>query len=137
MALATDPNALAGYRRAFAKRGQQVLIRRISGIAPNAVTFSVQVAAIVMDYVPKAPVGTTAGEGDITLGARTVIVLADDLAQQNFPLPVVKGDKVVTNAVPSMLGQGSIKGDEELNVISADPNKRGVAGAIDIMAEGV
>lgn len=137
MTLATDPNALAGYRRAFLKRGQTVLVRRVSGAAPNSATFDARVTAIVMDYVPKSPVDNLQPEGAVTLGSRNVIVIADDLAQANFPLPVIKNDKIVINAVEAQLGGGSKAGDEELNIINVDPNKRGVAGAIDIVAEGV
>jgi hypothetical protein len=136
MTLATDPNALAGYRRALAKRGQSVIVRRISGVAPNAVKFDARVSAIVMDYLAKPPVEGMRPEGEITLGARNVIVLADDLAGANFPLPVAKNDKVVINPTEAALGEGTAAGDEELNILSVDPNKRGVAGAIDIVAMG-
>jgi hypothetical protein len=133
----TDPNAVAGYRRALARRGQQVIVRRISGDAPNAVTFDARVAAIVMDYQPKQPVSEIKPEGGITLGARNVIVLTADLVAARFPLPVTKNDKVVTNPSAALLGRGTAAGDEELNIIAVDPYKRGIAGAIDIVAEGV
>ena len=119
-----DPNALAGYRRALARRGVSVTVRRITGEAPNATTFDATVTALVMDYVPKAPVADVRPEGEITLGARNVIVLADDLAAASFPLPVQKHDKVVVDG-------------EELDVMSVDPNKRGIADAIELVAQGV
>lgn len=130
-----DPNALAGYRRALLRRGRQVIVRRISGAAPSTTVVNAAVTAIVMDYVPKAPVASLQPEGAITLGARNVIVLSDDLAAENFPLPVAKNDKIVLNADPALLGTGN--GDEELNIMSVDPYKRGIAGAIDIVAEGI
>ena len=72
----------------------------------------------------KAPVADVRPEGEITLGARNVIVLADDLAAADFPLPVQKHDKVVVDG-------------EELDVMSIDPNKRGIADAIELVAQGV
>jgi hypothetical protein len=123
-----DANALAGYRRAIARRGQPVIVRRVNGDAPNTATFDARVPAIVMDYVAKQPVAGVKPEGDITLGARNVILLEDDLRQKRFPLPVTKNDKVIVLGI-----EGE---DEELNIMELDPNKRRIAGAIDIVAEG-
>jgi hypothetical protein len=81
-----------------------------------------------MDYVAKQPVADVKPEGDITLGARNVILLEDDLRQKRFPLPVTKNDKVIV--------LGAEGEDEELNIMEFDPNKRRIAGAIDIVAEG-
>jgi hypothetical protein len=119
-----DQTAIAGYRRAMARRGEPVIVRRVNGIAPNAAIFDANVTGIVMDYLAKGDVLTVQPEGGITLGARNVIVLESDLVAARFPLPVTKNDKVVV--------QG-----EELNIISVDPSKRGIAGALDIVAEGV
>ena len=132
-----DPNAVAGYRRALARRGQTVLVRRISGDDANSVRIDAQVAAIVMDYQPKTPVAEIKPEGGITLGARNVIVLEADLSAKRFPLPVTKNDKVVVNLNPAALGTGADNGDQELNIVAVDMFKRGIAGAIDIVAEGV
>jgi 5-formyltetrahydrofolate cyclo-ligase len=43
---------------------------------------------------------------------------------------------VVVNNNPAALGKGAAYGDEELNIMAVDPFKRGIAGAIDIVAEG-
>jgi hypothetical protein len=105
-----------------------VIVRRVNGDAPNTATFDARVLAIVMDYVAKQPVADVKPEGNITLGARNVILLEDDLRQKRFPLPVTKNDKVIVLGV-----EGE---DEELNIMEFDPNKRRIAGAIDIVAEG-
>lgn len=131
-------NAVAAYRRAIAARGdQRVIVRRISGAAPNTARTDAKVGAIVMDYLPKTPVGGDAAAAAITLGARTVIVIAADLRAARFPLPLLKNDKIVLNPDAAQLGNGTAAGDEELNIMSVDANKRGVAGAIEIAAEGV
>jgi hypothetical protein len=54
---------------------------------------------------------------------RLIIVLSDDLAAKNFPLPLRKNDKALV--------QG-----EWLNIENLDPSKRGIAGAIEIHAKG-
>lgn len=116
--------ALAGYRRAIHARGEFVTVRRISGVAPNATVFNANVRAIVMDYKPQTPVMKVDPEGAVTLGARTIIVLDADLRDASYPLPISKNDKVVVRG-------------EELNIMSVDPNTRNVAGAVEIVAEGV
>ena len=117
-------NALAGYERALAVRGEPVIVRRIGGQAPNTATFDANVSAIVMDYIAKTPVDDVRPEGGVTLGARNIIVLDRDLRNARFPLPITKNDKIVVRG-------------EELNIMSVDPSKRAVAGAWDIVAEGV
>lgn len=119
-----DSNIVAGYRRAIARRPTPVIVRRITGVAPNATTDDVCIDGIVTDYIPKAPVANVTPEGAITLGARFVVLLGEDLVAQGFELPVAKNDKVVV-------------GGEELNIMSVDPYKRALAGAIEIVAEGV
>mgnify|MGYP001170202292 CR=1 FL=1 len=119
----TNANALAGYRRALAARGEPVTVRRINGDAASTAIFDANVIGIVMDYLPKPPVGTDKPEGAITLGARNVVVLNDDLQNARFPLPITKNDKVVVRG-------------EELNIMSVDPSKRGAADAWDIVAMG-
>jgi hypothetical protein len=122
--ISTDPDAVEAYREAIAERGQRVIVRRVTGQAPNVGIFDADVGAIVMDYIAKPPVSTESPEGAVTLGARNIIVLEADLKAKHFPLPLAKNDKVIVDG-------------EELNVMSADPNKKRIAGAIDIVAEGV
>lgn len=119
-----DPSVVAGYRRALGRRGQDVTFRRVVGQAPNAIVVNATVSAIVMDYVPEAAVMPVKREGAITQGGRHIIVLADDLAEKHFPLPLVKHDKAIING-------------ETLDIFSVDANKRGLAGAIDVLAVGV
>ena len=132
-----DPNVQAGYRRMLARRGQWVIVRRVTGDAPNVTTFNAMVLADVQDYVPKSAVSDIKPEGGITLGARNVILLACDLTSLSFQLPVTKNDKIVLNASSALLGSGVAGGDEELNIMIVDANKRLIAGAIDIVCEGV
>lgn len=134
-----DENAVEGFRRALERRGHWVLIRRVSGNAPSSTNLDAEVRAIVTGYKPQQPVGSASGdrEAAITLGARMVLVSAADLKDRRFPLPVKKNDKVVLNDDKTKLGTGTAGGDEELNVMSADPNTRHIAGAIELVAEGV
>lgn len=132
-----DPNVQAGYRRMLKRRGLWVIVRRVTGDAPNVTTFNATVLADVQDYVPKSAVSDIKPEGGITLGARNVILLGCDLTDLGFQLPVTKNDKIVLNASSTALGSGVDNGDEELNIMAADANKRAIAGAIDIVAEGV
>lgn len=126
----SDPSILAGYRRALLRRGQPVLVRRVSGDAPNVATFDAAVTAIVMSYTPQPDVMAIKPEGGITQGDRMVIVIADDLATVRFPLPVIKNDKIV-------LLDASGNPVEVLNVTDPDPYKRALGGAIELKAEGV
>lgn len=122
----TDPGVVATYRRALARRGEPVTFRRVTGQAPNAVTFSATVQAMVADYVPQGDVMPIKREGGITQGARKIIVLAEDLALARFPVPLVKNDKVVVGDIPAAL-----------NVESVDGKKRALAGAVEVVATGV
>lgn len=126
----SDPGILAGYRRALARRGQPVLVRRVSGDAPNVATFDAPVSAIVMSYTPQPDVMNIKPEGGITQGNRTVILLVDDLAAVRFPLPVAKNDKIV------LLDDTGAQ-IEVLNVTDPDPYKRALGGAIELRAEGM
>ncbi len=123
MTLASDVNALAGYRRAIARRPTEVTFQRIGGQAPNVGVTSATVNALVMSYTKEADIMPVHPEGGVTLGDRMIIVLADDLAAQNFPLPLRKNDKAVVAG-------------ETLNVETLDPFKRNIAGAIEIQAKG-
>lgn len=118
-----DPNAVAGYREAIAVRGEAVTFRRKTGQAPNVQEFDAPVMAIVMNYQVQPDVMPVMPEGGVTLGDKMIIVLAADLADKNFPLPLRKNDKALV--------QG-----EWLNVETLDPSKRGIAGAIEVHAKG-
>lgn len=116
--------AVAGYRRALAKTGQSVIFRRISGDAPNTATFDAAITAIFRAYQPTAAIGAGARAAAITEGMREFIVLADDLAQAGFPLPLVKNDKLIVAG-------------ETFNVTEVDAGTRFVAGAIEGKCVGV
>jgi hypothetical protein len=64
-------------------------------------------------------------QGAIRQGDREVLVMATDLAQQGFPLPVLKSDRIV-------LATG-----DTLSIIAVDANKRAMSGCIEIDAAGV
>jgi hypothetical protein len=141
-----DDSAVAGYERGIERRGKPVLVVRESGIAPSVEVFKAQVKAIVTDYKPESPIGETKPEGGITMGARSVIVLAHHLREKKFPLPLQKNDKVILldeeQTDPSQQAEAQQDGTtlyqiETLNVASTDPYTRAIAGAIELMAEGV
>jgi hypothetical protein len=120
-----DLNAQEAYRRALAVTGQVVMFQRVTGQAPNAVTFSAQVTAIFRAYQPATPIGgAMVRSAEITEGQREFIVLSDDLAQAEFPLPLLKNDKIVV-------------GTETFNITEVDPGTRIYAGAIEGKAVGV
>lgn len=133
----SDTGAVAGYRRAIARAGITVTFQRWAGAAPNRqLVSSATVTAVVRDYQPdttaEARTGLAASkQGAITEGDRFIIVLADDLAAQRYPLPVLKNDRI---QLPSPAS--GIEGDY-LNVTEVDPFKRAMAGAIELKASGV
>lgn len=127
----SDPSALAAHARAIAKVGVAVVLKRVTGVAPNAKVFSASVRAVVRNYVPDTGSPERAGYastqmGGITQGARQVIVLKRDLANAGFPLPVEKNDKILISAT-----------GDQLNVLHVDATKRDMAGTIELMATGV
>jgi hypothetical protein len=129
--MSVNQSALAGYRRALEARGELVKFQRVTGTAPNTASFYATVMAIVSGYQADSQVmartGYAAGSvGAITQGDRTILVLASDLANENFPLPLKKNDKVTV-----------IASNEYLNIVQVDPSKRNVAGCIELKAAGV
>lgn len=122
-----DSAIVAGYRRAIARRGEQVTFERRTGQATGAKTsvqtVSAVVQAIVMNYQVEPSVMPVEPEGSVTLGDKMIIALEADLLLQEFPLPLRKNDKVL------------VKGDW-LNIETLDPSKRGLAGAVEIHAKG-
>src|ERR1051326_1329354 len=95
-----NPNAQAAYQRARDRVGVPVTFQRVNGNAPNTNTVSANVVAVVRDYAPDFREVARTGYGSsspgaITQGDREVIVLEQDLADQRFPLPVKKNDKIV------------------------------------------
>lgn len=127
-----DPAIVASYRRAIARAGlSAVTFKRITGFAPNTAVVSATVQAVVRDYNPDttsvAQTGYAATKlGAMTEGDRMIIVMATDLFDARFPLPLKKNDKVVI-----------VETGEELNITVVDASKRAVAGAIELKASGV
>ncbi len=129
----SNPQALAGYRRALAVTGQPVIFRRVNGNAPNTQLFDAQVTAIFRAYQPTGEIGAGARGAAITEGLREYIVLSDDLAAANFPLPLQKNDKIV----PGTIVNGSfVPGTEQFNITEVDAGTRIYAGAIEGKAVG-
>jgi hypothetical protein len=128
----TDVSSVSAYREAMAVAGVPITLQRVSGYAPNVtVTSAVSLNAIVRNVQPDttstAESGLSASQpGAITQADRLIIVLADDLAAANFPVPVDRGDQIV---LPDSA--------EVLNVLRVDAYKRRIAGAIEIFAAGV
>jgi len=121
-----DPEMVAAYRDAFREaKARTVTFTRVSGVAPNATTASATVTAIVRNYSGAAS-GGAGSTGAITQGNRSLIVLADDLNDEGFPLPLQKHDKVTLTDTGEML-----------DVQQVDPFKRAAAGAIELQALGV
>ncbi|QXX74241.1 hypothetical protein [Methylovirgula sp. HY1] len=126
-----DPSAEAGHRRAFAKRGIRITVERISGMSPATVSFFAEVTALVQNYTPDGAAASRTGygagaPGGISQGDRTIIVMATDLAERRFPLPLAKNDRITL-----------VTTGERLNVVKVDPDKRAMAGAIELTAAGV
>ena len=120
----------SAYRRAIQRTGELVTVRRVSGTAPRTASFSVEVYANVQTYAPETTEPSEAGYsasqlGGITQNDRKVIIVAQDLADARFPLPVQKNDKIV-------LANGDV-----LNVTGVDEHKRQLAGAIELTAAGI
>jgi hypothetical protein len=129
-----DRNAVAAYRRMLARTGQAVLFRRVSGQAPNVATTDAVVLAVFRAYQPTAPIGSGAKSGAISEGLREFIVLQADLAEQRFPLPLRKNDRIIPG---TMVDDSFVPGTELFNITEVDPGTRIVAGAIAGKAEGV
>ena len=120
----------AAYRRAVQRTGELVTVQRISGTAPRTVSFSVQVWANVQTYAPDSVEPSEAGYsstqlGGITQNDRKVIIVAQDLSDAQFPLPVLKNDKIL------------LTNGDKLNVTGVDEHKRRLAGAIELTAAGI
>ena len=137
MTVEIDQNIQDAYRRALQRRGRWVTVQRVSGNAPNATTFGATVKAMIEGYIPEKPVMDISPEGSITQGARRVIVLQDDLAQKRFPLPLQKNDKVIIADDVESPSPTALLSGEKLNILSVDPFKRALAGAVEILAVGV
>lgn len=85
----TSEEAKEIYRRFLYEVGEKVLIRRYFGIGNNRTKFEVEAQARIVGYKDVELTGT------IIQGDQRVILLQEDLINSQFPLPLVKNDKVV------------------------------------------
>ena len=107
----TPAEIRADYRSMMNERGETVSIRRYTGSGTNRPRFDVDAMAVVTGYAPKDLVGT------IQQGDRKVILLAEDLIDAQFALPITASDKIV------------IRG-KELAIIAPDDSTRRVSGVL-------
>jgi hypothetical protein len=131
--VSVDPAIQASYRDAIARRGRDVKFRRITGEAPNAGKVDAVVKAIVMTATPDPLSSMRSGYSEregagMTFRARHLIVMADDLTTEGFPLPLKENDIVFLDAAAEK---------RRLSITMADPETRALAGAIDVIASGV
>jgi hypothetical protein len=84
----TPEQVKAMYRR-FIGVGEEVIMRRYTGQGATRPRFDVRVMARVTDYSAAELVGS------IEQGDRRVILLADDLIEAQFAIPIRSSDKVV------------------------------------------
>lgn len=107
----TPEQCRATYRRMMELVGETVLIRRYTGTGTNRPKFDAEVVARITSFEPHELVGT------IQQGDRKLIVLAQDLFNAQFPIPLRKGDKAVVRG-------------KELNIEAPDENTRRVSGEL-------
>ena len=126
-----DANIQASTSRAVQRVGQPVTFQRVVGYAPNAVTFSAAVVAVIHGVTPDTVAARGTGYGSAQIGGmsqdeRQFLVMNADLAALGFPLPVQKGDKIIIGAT-----------GEKLNITRVDAAKRYIAGATEGFGTGV
>lgn len=107
----TPESVKATYRRFISEAGETVTFRRYTGAGTNRPKFDADAIARVVDYEPNELVGS------IQQGDRKLIVLADDLIEAQFAIPLRKGDKAVVRG-------------KELNIEAPDDNTRRVRGVL-------
>jgi len=101
----------SSYRRMMDEVGEEVVMRRYTGSGANRPYFDAPVMARVVDFKPADFVG------DILMGDRSLIVIAQDLIDAQVPMGVRKGDKCVVRG-------------KELNIEAVDDNTRRVQGEL-------
>lgn len=108
---------LAAYRRSMDEVGEDIIVRRYTGVAPSRVSHDTTTRARVMGYQPKDLVGA------IVQGDRKVIALVDTLSAV---LPLKTSDKLVIRGL-------------EVSIKAVDDNSRRIGGvliALEITAAG-
>lgn len=128
----TESNLVAFYKRAIARRGRDVKFRRVVPGSPEAQVTDVVVRAIVTRMAPDTIASIRQGRSEREVGGlrnfdRQVIVMADDLAGQGFPLPVQTDDALFLDPDTNK---------RKLAISQVDPETRALAGAIELLATG-
>lgn len=116
----TPDQVMASYRRSL---DQAIRVRRYTGSGANRPRWDVTVMGQAIGYQPHELI---AGSG-IQQGDRKVILLAQDLIDRQFPLPLVKGDKLI------------LWGKQEVNVEAIDDSTRRIGNtliAYEVQARG-
>ncbi len=126
-----DPAAQAAYYNALRVRGIAITLQRVTGDAPNVVVASsVSLSAVVTNLTPDGALNaanlTTGGPGSIRLADRSVKVMAEDLTNSGFALPVLQGDQVI---LPDS--------SEILTITKVDAYTFRFAGAVELTCAGV
>lgn len=118
--MADAARILANYQRSLARVGETIYVRRFSGSGPSRTHADTAATARVTGYDPHELIGS------IVQGDRKVIMLAKDLTDAGFSLPVVKSDQLIVRGKP-------------LAIQAVDDSTRRVAGtliAIEIQVRG-
>ena len=118
----TPDTAKSILARQLDAHGETVAIRRYSGTPGSRTSTDYSARARVTEFQPAELIG------NITQGARKVIVCADDLVTAGFTFPLVPGgsDKIVVRG-------------KEMTVTAVDDNTRRVQGtliALDVAVNG-
>lgn len=100
----------AAYRRALGEFSP-LIIRRYTGTGSNRTRFDATAMGRIVGYDPQELVGS------IQQGDSKIILMADDLIDAAFPLPLVKGDKVVDRG-------------KEMNIEAIDDKTRRVGNVL-------
>jgi len=82
--------ARAEYREAFTERGEKAAIRRYIGSTPDRFYNDYDVTAVPLSDSEAKELAGAVSQGD-----RFVLILAEELEEQSFPLPITVNDKLV------------------------------------------
>ena len=107
----TPDQVRSTYRRMIDAVGETIMIRRYTGTGTARPWFEVAVRARVTAYEQKDLVGT------IQQGDRKIILLAEDLIERQFAMPVTANDKAVVRG-------------RELQIVAPDDSTRRIAGVL-------
>ena len=126
-----DRGLSASSSRAINRVGQRIIVERVIGFAPNASVISVTVIAAIRgkapDTVEPRRSGYSSSEpGSLSETEREFLVMAQDLDNAGFPLPLQRGDRITI-----------VETGERMNVVRFDSGRRAIAGMIEVTAAGV